>query len=191
MSEALPQYDDAVEQQVEKLASVLDSHKLTHLEYKDETTHIVLKKEQASLPGAAFAAIGAHEALGLPLLQNAKGELDAAAQNAATNETLPSGYSSAGKGAAGAQDAFVSKPASPAVKVTAPLVGLAYKAKEPGAEPFVKPGDKVAEGTVLCLIEAMKMFNEVKAPEAGTISKVHFNDGELVEFGAPLFSLDV
>ena len=74
--------------------------------------------------------------------------------------------------------------------ISAPLVGIAYRAKEPGATPFVTVGDTVEEGAVLCLIEAMKMFNEIKAPAAGTVTGIHFEDAKLVEYGAPLISLD-
>ena len=90
-----------------------------------------------------------------------------------------------------AADAAAPPTPQPAVKhcVTAPLVGIAYRSKEPGAPPFVNQGDTVQEGTVLCLIEAMKMFNEVKAPCAGTVATIHFKDADLVEHGAPLLSL--
>lgn len=92
--------------------------------------------------------------------------------------------SGTGAGGADAADTAGSDHFEP---VTAPLVGLAYRSKEPGATPFVEVGDEVAQGEVLCLIEAMKLFNEVKAPRAGTISKVLFKDGDLIEYGAPLF----
>lgn len=75
------------------------------------------------------------------------------------------------------------------VVVTAPLVGTVYRAQEPGAEPYTALGETVAAGDVLCLIEAMKMFNEIKAPVDGIIREIHFADGDLAEFGAPLFTI--
>jgi pyruvate/2-oxoglutarate dehydrogenase complex dihydrolipoamide acyltransferase (E2) component len=75
------------------------------------------------------------------------------------------------------------------VTVAAPLVGVVYRSREPSAAPFVACGQQVAEGEVLCLIEAMKLFNEVLAPCAGTIGAILFEDGMLAEYGAPLFSI--
>jgi acetyl-CoA carboxylase biotin carboxyl carrier protein len=75
--------------------------------------------------------------------------------------------------------------------VKAPLLGVAYRSREPGAAPFVEVGDTVEQGATLCLVEAMKMFNEIVSPVSGIISEIHVVDGELVEHGAPLFSLQV
>lgn len=73
--------------------------------------------------------------------------------------------------------------------VTAPLVGTVYRAKEPGSKPYAVIGQRVDVGDVLCLIEAMKMFNEIKAPCDGVIEEIHFDDGDLAEFGATLFTI--
>ena len=72
-------------------------------------------------------------------------------------------------------------------QVTAPLLGIYYQAPEPGAAPFVQAGDKVEEDTTVCLIEVMKLFNAVKAGIRGTIEQVLVNNGDMVEFGQPLF----
>lgn len=82
--------------------------------------------------------------------------------------------------------------ATPEAEVTVvrtPLVGLAYRSREPGAAPFVTVGDTVNKNDVLCLVEAMKMFNEIVAPVSGLISAIHFEDGALVEYDAPLISI--
>ena len=79
--------------------------------------------------------------------------------------------------------------ASDGTAVCSPIVGIIYLAKEPGAPAFVSVGDKVKKGDVLCLIEAMKMFSEIKAPCDGTISEIYADDGDLAEFNAPLFSI--
>jgi len=71
--------------------------------------------------------------------------------------------------------------------VKAPLVGILYGAREPGAYPFVTPGQAVKKGDILCLIEAMKTFNEIKSPCGGIIEEILFSDGDLAEFGMPLF----
>lgn len=74
--------------------------------------------------------------------------------------------------------------------VTSPMVGVAYLAPEPGAPPFVKVGDTVAQGATLLLIEAMKTFNQIKAPKAGTVSRILVESGAPVEYGEVLMLLD-
>ena len=74
--------------------------------------------------------------------------------------------------------------------VLSPMVGVAYLAPEPGAAPFVTPGQPVAAGQVLLLIEAMKTFNQIKAPKAGTIVRILVASGAPVEYGEPLLILE-
>ncbi len=73
------------------------------------------------------------------------------------------------------------------VEIVSPMVGTFYRANAPGADPCVNVGDIVNEETVVCIIEAMKIMNEVKAETTGEIIDVYVNDGEAVEFGQPLF----
>lgn len=89
-----------------------------------------------------------------------------------------------------------STPAAPAAAteeelhtVKSPIVGTFYEAPGPGALPFVKPGDQVAAGQVLCIIEAMKLMNEIEADASGEIVKVLVSNGQPVEYGQPLFSI--
>lgn len=70
-----------------------------------------------------------------------------------------------------------------------PLVGTVYLAPQAGAEPFVKVGDKVEKGDVLCIVESMKMFNNIEAELEGTIEAVCVDNGQIVEFGQPLFRI--
>jgi acetyl-CoA carboxylase biotin carboxyl carrier protein len=74
--------------------------------------------------------------------------------------------------------------------VTSPIVGIAYLAAEPGAPPFVRVGDAVAEGQTLLIIEAMKTFNPIKAPKAGTVSQVLIDNARPVEFGEVLMIVE-
>lgn len=71
--------------------------------------------------------------------------------------------------------------------VLAPMVGTFYRAPNPGAAPFVEVGQTVKEGDVLCIVEAMKLLNEIEADRAGVIKAVLVENGEPVEFGQPLF----
>ena len=72
------------------------------------------------------------------------------------------------------------------IAVTSPMVGTFYKASSPGAKPFVEIGQKIEKGQVVCIIEAMKLMNEIEAETAGTIIEICVEDGEPVEFGQVL-----
>jgi acetyl-CoA carboxylase biotin carboxyl carrier protein len=74
--------------------------------------------------------------------------------------------------------------------VTAPMVGTYYNAPSPGAKPFVEIGDEIQAGQVLCVIEAMKMMNQIESEIAGRVRAVLLNNGEPVEFGQPLFIVE-
>lgn len=72
-------------------------------------------------------------------------------------------------------------------EITAPMVGTFYKASSPDADAFVKVGDAVDEGTVVCIIEAMKVMNQIKAEKTGVIQRILIDDSSPVEFGQGLF----
>ncbi len=90
------------------------------------------------------------------------------------------------------QDA-VAEPAAPGdgiVRIEAPMVGTFYRAPEPGAAPFVEVGDVVVDGQTLCILEAMKLMNEVKVEQSGIIRAIHPENAEPVEYGQLLFELE-
>ncbi|MCM3364355.1 acetyl-CoA carboxylase biotin carboxyl carrier protein [Niallia sp. MER TA 168] len=72
-------------------------------------------------------------------------------------------------------------------KITSPMVGTFYQSASPDADAFVKVGDKVTKDSVVCIVEAMKLFNEITAEVDGEIVEILVKDGELVEYGEPLF----
>lgn len=74
--------------------------------------------------------------------------------------------------------------------VKSPMVGTYYASSTPGGKPFVDVGSVVKEGDVLCIIEAMKIMNEIEADKSGTITKVLVQNGQAVEFGQPLFTIE-
>lgn len=74
--------------------------------------------------------------------------------------------------------------------VKSPMVGTLYLASSPGATPFVKVGDSVKEGQTLCIIEAMKLLNEIEADKSGVIKEVLMGNGQPVEYGQALFSIE-
>ena len=93
--------------------------------------------------------------------------------------------------AAPAVDAPAAAPGSPpAGAVTSPMVGTVYLASEPGARPFVKAGDRVAEGDTLLIVEAMKVMNPIRATQAGTVREILVQDSQPVEFGEVLLILE-
>lgn len=74
--------------------------------------------------------------------------------------------------------------------VKSPMVGTFYRSSSPGAKAFVEVGDSVKEGETVCIIEAMKILNEIEADKSGTISKILCENGQAVEYGQPLFIID-
>ena len=86
-----------------------------------------------------------------------------------------------------------SAPATPAPAapqghvVTSPMVGTFYRAPSPGADPFVQVGDTVKEGQTICIIEAMKLLNEIESDKSGVVKEILVENGQAVEYGQPLF----
>jgi acetyl-CoA carboxylase biotin carboxyl carrier protein len=76
------------------------------------------------------------------------------------------------------------------VKVESPIVGSFYRRPSPDAEPFVKEGDVISKGSTLCIVEAMKLMNEIEAPTSGKVLKILGAEGQVVEFGEVLFLID-
>jgi acetyl-CoA carboxylase biotin carboxyl carrier protein len=79
---------------------------------------------------------------------------------------------------------------TPLVTVEAPMVGTFYRASAPAADPYVREGDVVKPGQILCIIEAMKLMNEIESKVSGRIHKVLVDNAQAVEYGQPLFLLD-
>jgi acetyl-CoA carboxylase biotin carboxyl carrier protein len=144
---------------IRRLLDLMNEHGLAELEIEREDMAVRLRKAGAE-PPALVAAIPAG------------GSQPAAAP----------GPPAHGAAAAETEPAEEDLPA-----VTSPMVGTFYEASGPEAEPFVQVGDHVAEDTVVCIIEAMKVFNEIRAEMSGTIEKVLVANAEAVEFGQPLF----
>ncbi|MBM3918901.1 MAG: acetyl-CoA carboxylase biotin carboxyl carrier protein [Sphingomonadales bacterium] len=86
-------------------------------------------------------------------------------------------------------------PAQPAkspvgVLLKSPMIGTFYRSSGPDKEPFVKVGDQIEKGQVICIVEAMKLFNEIEAEQSGTITKVLVENSSPVEYDQPLFEID-
>jgi len=107
--------------------------------------------------------------------------------------SVPPGVAQA---AAAAQPVPAAEPSAQAAEpdaglhpIKSPIVGTFYGSPSPGAAPFVSPGDRVEKGQVVCIIEAMKLMNEIESDAAGEIVKCFVSNGQPVEFGQPLFSV--
>ena len=82
-------------------------------------------------------------------------------------------------------------PAEPAGHtVKSPMVGTFYRASSPGAKPFVEIGDTIKEGETICIVEAMKILNEIEADKSGTVTQILAENGQAVEYGQPLYVIE-
>ncbi|MDE3063546.1 MAG: acetyl-CoA carboxylase biotin carboxyl carrier protein [Acidobacteriota bacterium] len=81
------------------------------------------------------------------------------------------------------------EPAEVLHTVKSPIVGTYYGSPSPGASPFVSPGDRVQKGQVICIVEAMKLMNEIEADASGEVVKCLVSNGQPIEFGQPLFTI--
>jgi acetyl-CoA carboxylase biotin carboxyl carrier protein len=90
--------------------------------------------------------------------------------------------------------AAAAAPAAPEVPkghaVKSPMVGTFYRAASPGAKSFVEVGSQVKEGETICIIEAMKILNEIEADKGGTVTQILCENGQAVEYGQPLFIIE-
>ena len=119
------------------------------------------------------------------------------AKDAPTVIAAPAPVAAAPVAAAPAAAAPVAAAPTPAAEpeddgylVTAPMVGTYYAASSPGSAPFVQVGDRINEGDTLCIIEAMKMMNQIEADVSGVIKSIRVQNGEPIEYGQTLFVID-
>jgi acetyl-CoA carboxylase biotin carboxyl carrier protein len=153
---------------VERALKMMERHGLEEFEYSDGTFHVRLKRPSAGLPVAAAVAGPVAVAADVPAPA-------AAAAPPAALQPAPA--------------AVEAEPAEKAHIVKSPIVGTYYSASSPGAPAFVRVGDHVNTGQVLCIIEAMKLMNEIESDVAGEISRIFVENGQPVEYGEPLFAI--
>jgi acetyl-CoA carboxylase biotin carboxyl carrier protein len=147
---------------IRELAQILRDSDLTEIELVDNDMRVKLVRQISVAPMAMPMAA--------PIAMPAAG--------------APAAVAAAPAAAAGVDDA--DHPGA----VTSPMVGVAYLSSEPTAAPFVTVGSKVAQGQTLLLIEAMKTYNQIKAPRAGTVTRILVESGTPVEFGEPLMIVE-
>jgi acetyl-CoA carboxylase biotin carboxyl carrier protein len=170
---ALPAADASLLALVDRLAVLLERSDLTELEVQAGGTGIILRKAMAPAPSAPASAAVPGEA--------------ATAAHAAATGSATGGASGMG-GSTGATPA--DPPASTRAAVLAPLTGIFYASPSPGSPPFVVAGGEVVVGQVIGLIEAMKLFNEIKSDKAGRVVRVVPENGSLVKAKHPLIEVE-
>jgi len=143
---------------IQELLKLMKSHGLEEIEIEDNDYRVRLKKESQGVAVTAPQVVAA-PAAGAPPAQAA--------------------------GAAPPADEFAESPDH--FFITSPIVGSFYRSPSPDAEPFVEIGDPIDADKVVCIVEAMKVMNEVKAESPGVIEKIFIENGKPVEYGQPLF----
>ena len=156
-------------QQIEQLFQFMTEHNLEEFEYSRGDLHIRLRKPSPGLVLAGQRAVAAPEIIvanpgsAAPAIEGASASAPAGASEARLTEDLH--------------------------LVKSPIVGTFYPSPSPGAEPFVKVGAFVETGQTLCIVEAMKLMNEIEADETGEIVRIFVENGQPVEYGQPLFGI--
>ena len=158
--------------EVERLLSFMEKHHLEQFEYERDGVRIVLRKAAAPERERTRPAPVAEVSV------MAEPTLAAAPSSKSPASPVPAVATAAE--AAKAEDLHVIK---------SPIVGTFYAAASPEAEPFVSLGDSVGKGEVLCIIEAMKLMNEIESDVAGEVVKIFAKNGSPVEYGEPLFGI--
>jgi acetyl-CoA carboxylase biotin carboxyl carrier protein len=156
---------------IDRLGAILERSDLTELEVESGRTTVILRKPTAVVaPIAAATAPPVHDA------------------NAAAASQAPAAEGSRGAAGGGSAPSGGGAPARPSVK--APLTGIWYASPTPGSAPFVEVGRELAVGQVVGLIEAMKLFNEIKSDLAGRVVRVVPDSGTLVKAKQPLIEVE-
>ncbi|WP_108670840.1 acetyl-CoA carboxylase biotin carboxyl carrier protein [Peribacillus acanthi] len=158
-------------QEIRELIKLVDHSNIDEFEFEQEGTKIKMKKAGADQVGVMVASQPVMEkqvAVQAPVVQQAPkaesvvvNEVPVKEEPKAVNENLH--------------------------KIVSPMVGTFYQSPSPDTDAYVKVGSKVNKDTVVCIVEAMKLFNEIESEVAGEIVEVLVKDGQLVEYGQPLF----
>jgi acetyl-CoA carboxylase biotin carboxyl carrier protein len=164
--------------ELKEILQILEEKEITEFELEEEGMKLRIRKAAASSNHSGpTAVLPLHVPAVLP---------SSAAVSPAPPAPAPS---------AAAAPAPAGPPAAPAVEeaghvlVKSPIVGTFYRSPDPNSPPFVNVGDRVRVGQVLCIIEAMKLMNEIEAESAGEVVKVHHENGQPVQYGDPLFTI--
>jgi acetyl-CoA carboxylase biotin carboxyl carrier protein len=159
-------------QEIRELIKLIDQSSIDEFSYeldgakikmkkKGETKQVVLEPAQAAMAAPAPAVQAAPPAAAASPVQKEEPKQEVKKESAQESENLH--------------------------KITSPMVGTFYQSPSPDADSYVRPGAKVSKDSIVCIVEAMKLFNEIEAEINGEIVEVLAKDGQLVEYGQPLF----
>jgi acetyl-CoA carboxylase biotin carboxyl carrier protein len=160
--------------EIRELAELVDQHGFTDFEFENEKIKIRLSKQLAPQIVQAVAAPVAQ-----PITQATPSAVSAPAKSEAKSET-PHPGAKAETEAAADEDLY---------KITSPIVGTFYSSPSPDKDAYVKVGSKVSAETTVCIVEAMKLMNEIQAETSGEVVKIYVENGQPVEYGQPLFGI--
>ncbi|MBE3551621.1 MAG: acetyl-CoA carboxylase biotin carboxyl carrier protein [Kyrpidia tusciae] len=169
--------------EIRELIRLMDETSVVELEVESEGARLSIRKAQAAaIPAAAPAAPAASAVLP----QAAPVEKTAAIQEQ-TAPAAPEPRSPEPKSEGNGNGGGKSEVDASLYTITSPMVGTFYRAPAPDADPYVQVGSRVGEKTIVCIVEAMKLMNEIEADCRGEIVEILAENGQLVEFGQPLF----
>lgn len=166
-------------QEIRELIKLMDQSNLDEFKYELDGAKITLKRNKEKIIAADVVSVAAPKAPEAPAAPKAEAPAPAAPA-APITEAAP-----AKAEAPAAPSANVDDPSL--VKITSPMVGTFYSSPSPDQPAYVKVGDKVDEESIVCIVEAMKLFNEIEAEVKGEIVEVLVQNEQLVEYGQPLF----
>jgi acetyl-CoA carboxylase biotin carboxyl carrier protein len=165
--------------EIKALIALMREHELVELEIEDKKGKVRLVRASADRAGREAAAAIHTPTLPAKVANTRAGQANASPAAAAASATATSG-AAAPEPELGANQ----------VLVRSPMVGTFYRCSAPGAPPFIEVGGPVRKGQTLCIIEAMKMMNEVEAEVSGIVTKIISDNGQPVEYGQPLMIIE-
>lgn len=157
-------------EQIKELIKLIDSSELAFFEINTQSEHIKMDKSlNRNLSEGSAKSSNLNDA---PTVQNITENIVGKSESIAKSESNLNSEDEEGT-----------------ITITSPMVGTFYSKPSPDSESFVNTGDKISKGKVLCIIEAMKLMNEIESEYDGTIVKCLVNEGDMVEYGQPLFKI--
>jgi acetyl-CoA carboxylase biotin carboxyl carrier protein len=164
-------------QEIRELIKLVDQSSIDEFVYENEGSKIKMKKNQATT-AVSFQPVGQTAVEAVPVVQAAPVPVQVSAPAAVVQEE---------KREAAKQEVTTAADTSNLHKITSPMVGTFYASPTPDTDAYVKVGSRVSNDSIVCIVEAMKLFNEIEAEVNGEIVEVLAKNGQLVEYGQPLF----
>ena len=160
--------------EIRELAELVDAHGFTDFEFENENIRVRLSKNPPPQIVQAVQPVAA------PAVAPAQSQTSATGAKTEAKSETPHPGAVAETEAASDEGLY---------KITSPIVGTFYRSPAPDKDPYVKVGDRVSPETTVCIVEAMKLMNEIQAETAGEIVKIYVENGQPVEYGQPLFGI--